>query len=108
MLTAPLGAVWNAFISFARLCSALHLPQAGRWAGTRSSAAGQRHLNDLLDRVTSDGPLTYRDLPDPVGTPVTISAAAAKTGSPLTCNPRRHASTSLTWCGSRLASATTA
>jgi hypothetical protein len=37
--------------------------------------------------------------------PVTVSAAAAKAGSPVAACPRRHASTSLTWCGSRLRTA---
>jgi hypothetical protein len=37
--------------------------------------------------------------------PVTVSAAAAKVGSPVTAKPRRQASTSLTWCGSRLSAA---
>ena len=40
--------------------------------------------------------------------PVTVSAAAAKAGSPVAACPRRHASTSLTWCGSRLRTAATA
>ncbi|HEX4538695.1 MAG TPA: YbhN family protein [Acidimicrobiales bacterium] len=38
-------------------------------------------------------------------TPVTVSAAAAKVGSPVAAKPRRQASTSLTWCGSRLSAA---
>jgi uncharacterized protein (TIRG00374 family) len=37
--------------------------------------------------------------------PVTVSAAAVKVGSPVAANPRRHASTSLTWWGSRLSAA---
>ena len=40
--------------------------------------------------------------------PVTVSAAAVKAGSPVAACPRRHASTSLTWCGSRLRTAATA
>ena len=40
--------------------------------------------------------------------PVTVSAAAAKAGSPLAASPRRQASTSLTWCGSRLCTAASA
>src|SRR5215467_1510686 len=39
------------------------------------------------------------------GRPVTVSAAAAKAGSPVAASPRWQASTSLTWCGSRLRTA---
>ncbi len=40
--------------------------------------------------------------------PVTVSAAAAKAGSPIAACPRWQASTSFTWCGSRLRTAATA
>ena len=40
--------------------------------------------------------------------PVTVSAAAAKAGSPMAASPRWQASTSLTWCGSRLRTAASA
>ena len=47
--------------------------------------------------------------PDPTSEnqmkPVTIEAAAANAGSPVASNPRRQASTSLTWWGSPLAAA---
>jgi len=39
--------------------------------------------------------------------PVTVSAAAAKAGSPVAACPRWQASTSFTWCGSRLRTAAT-
>jgi len=41
------------------------------------------------------------------GRPVTVSAAAAKAGSPVAACPRWQASTSFTWCGSRLRTAAT-
>ncbi len=44
-------------------------------------------------------------VPGQVCRPVTVSAAAAKAGSPVAACPRRQASTSLTWCGSRLRTA---
>src|ERR1700733_6562698 len=39
--------------------------------------------------------------------PGTVSAAAAKAGSPVAACPRWQASTSFTWCGSRLRTAAT-
>ncbi len=75
--------------------------------------AGQAALRlQLLDR-TDPGPPGFLHALDHYAAPfalkpVTVSEAAAKTGSPLRSRARRAASTSLTSCGSRLASAAVA